>query len=156
MSVTDCFVGSSILKVLEVKNNFSSRTSWETTCFLDYCCCCCYLRILRFFIVASRSILILNITQYTSTSHDSTCFGNTLLAATLLILIFRNPWEKNYTAKLFRDWQPFLLSRLKMFAGDMMGDGICSCSVNIFENAPSLVDIFHVGEKKGRFLEARL
>lgn len=144
------------MKVFEVKEQIFIQNKPRNYMLLRIFCCC-YLHILRFFIQASQSVIIFSfISQYTSISHHSTCFGNILLPTTLFILIFRNPWEKNDTAKLFRDWQPFLLSRLKMFAGDMMGDGICSCSVNIFENIASLVDIFHVGEKKGKFLGARL
>lgn len=77
----------------------------------------------------------------------SVCFGNTACCNSLDI-DFKNPWEKSYTAKSFCNWQPFLLSRLKKFAGDLMQAGICSCSVNIFDNTPLLVSVFPCKEKK--------
>lgn len=146
MSVTDCFAGSSILKVLEVRKQIFIQNKLRNYILL---------RILLLLLLSAYfKILHLgfpkhcNLQFYCTVHIHIPCFGNILLAATLFTLIFRNPWEKNYTAKLFWDWQLFLLSRLKMFTGDMIGDGICSCSVNIFENASSFVDIFHVEEKR--------
>lgn len=148
MSVTDCFAGSSILKVLEIRKQIFIQNKLRN---------CMLLRILLLLLLllsAYFKILHLGFPKHCNLQFYHTvhiyilCFGNILLAATLFILIFRNPWEKNYTVKLFWDWQLFLLSRLKMFTGDMIRDGICSCSVNIFENASSFVDIFHVEEKR--------
>lgn len=79
----------------------------------------------------------------------SVCFEDTSCCNSLGI-DFKNPWEKSYAAKSFYSWQPFPPARLNKFAGDLMWAGICSCSVNIFKNAPSLVNVFSYRGKKKR------
>lgn len=155
MSVTDCFAGSSIFKVLEVKIQIFIQNKLR-----NYMLLIIFLLLLlyAYFKILHPGFPKHGNLQFYHTVHIHISWQYMLwkYSATQSILIFRNPWEKNYKAKLFWDCQPFLLSRLKMFTGDMMGDGICSCSVNFSENASSLLNIFHVGQKKGKFLGARL